>query len=48
MGLDLALEEVPQGLAKYLVLVGLDHARTLPPGNSSSPGRTRDPYTADP
>jgi methylglutaconyl-CoA hydratase len=40
MGLDLALEEVPQGLAKDLVLVGLDHRGRLPPGNSLSAVRT--------
>ena len=31
VGLDLPLEEVPQRLAEQLVLVGLDHRRTIPP-----------------
>ena len=31
--LDLPLEEVPERLAEQLVLVGLDHRRTIPPAN---------------
>ena len=36
VGLDLPLEEVPQRLAEQLVLVGLDHRRTIPPASFSA------------
>ena len=42
--LDLPLEEVPQRLAEQLVLVALDHRRTIPPALFPSPGGA--PYTA--
>ena len=46
MRLDLPLEEVPQRLAKDLVLVGFDHRRRLLPGHIELPGAPPAPYTA--
>ena len=46
VGLDLPLEEVPERLAEQLMLVDLDHRRTIPPANFA-PQRVH-PYTAHP
>jgi hypothetical protein len=43
---DLPLEEVSKRLAKQLMLVCLDHCRTLPPAISASSGGST--YTAHP
>ena len=44
VGLDLPLEEIPERLAKQLMLVRLDHRRTIPPVSFSTVRGC--PYTA--
>ena len=46
--LDLTLEEVPERLAKQLVLVGLDHRANDTTGAFSGLTRRARPYTAHP
>ncbi len=45
VGLDLMIEEVPERLSEQLMLVRLDHRRTISPANFPSLGG---PYTALP